>query len=97
MAMFSIYSLPAKIEYTDGVPFLSVKIGVGRNNQTSETRTFEATRLDQIKEQCEVQKKMIAEPSVIMVRKTSGRAPTGFKEWSKGSLYFDPAGAAKAS
>lgn len=91
MAGFSIYSLPATQSYTDGIPFISVKIGVGVNNQTSQTRHFEATRLDQIEAECEIQKKMIAEPSVIMVRKTSGRAPKGFNDWNNQTLYFDPA------
>lgn len=97
MAAFKIYSVPATRSYTDGIPFISVKIAVGSNNSTSPERGFEATRLDQIKAEYEAQKKMITEPSVIIVRKLSGRAPSGFKDWNAKQLYVEPTDVATAS
>lgn len=97
MAVFKIYSVPATRDYTDGIPFISMKIAVGRDNSTSPTRGFEATRLDQIKAEYEAQKKMITEPSVILVEKLSGRAPAGFNDWNASQFYAEPDESANAS
>lgn len=90
MAAFKIYSVPASRSFTDGVAFISVKIAVGASNFTSPMRGFEATRLDQVEAEYEAQKKLITEPSVIIVTKISGRAPSGFKDWSAKQFFVDP-------
>ena len=90
MARFLIYSQPATKSYTDGIPFITMTVSVGRDT-SQDRREFEATKLDQIKAEYEAQAAMAKIPCVVVVMKISGRAPGGFNDWSKITKFVDPA------
>lgn len=90
MAKFRISTRPAKRSYTDNIPFVTVAFG--RSIWEYNIREFEATKLEQIKEEVKNQEKMVKEPSVTLVKKISGRAPIGFNKWDEKWHFFEPFG-----